>query len=505
VQGLGSPACAKLLTQWYPSSTRGTAWSIWTASNNVGGFAAPWIAGTAAGALGWRYGMWVPAACALAIASVIVFTITDKPTDKGFKPVEGPGSGDASTKSAPEPAKPAKKETKEEKDSKIKEIIFKDVLPNPYVWLFALSYFFVYLVRQGASTWFVHYLMNVKGVETLGAAAAQVSGLEIGGFCGALSAGAPLNKLARSPRSRPSLDTRCCNMHLEDAEGDVTNPARPRACNAHLQSHAGTLSDIFVRRAKKAGSSAGLVGVRCRVVLAYGVFTALALLAFSVVPNQPAIQGAAIALVGFGLYGPQMLIGLCGAEVRCASTFDGKDVRFYYAWLLTRRSAKLICAGATRSDRCVQSCQVAASLRCAHSAGRGHQAPHARRASRAGRAAGRGRRNAGPARLGELHGRRVRGRAPRVPRAAARLEHVLHGHDRVGRDRVRADRADGRAQVVQPAHRVRRAQALRSCLHLVACRRAACAWLRAGWACSTLEPRSLIGDDFSDEQGLWQS
>ena len=90
LQGLGSPACAKLLTQWYSSSERGTAWSIWTASNNVGGFAAPWIAGGAAGAMGWRYGMWVPAACAVAIASVIVFTITDKPTDAGFEPVEAP-------------------------------------------------------------------------------------------------------------------------------------------------------------------------------------------------------------------------------------------------------------------------------------------------------------------------------------------------------------------------------------------------------------------------------
>lgn len=79
---------------------------------------------------------------------------------------------------------------------------------------------------------------------------------------------------------------------------------------------AGTLSDVFVRRAKKAGSQTGLVGVRVRLVLIYGIFTALALLAFSVCPNMPAIQWASIAAVGFGLYGPQMLIGLCGAEVR---------------------------------------------------------------------------------------------------------------------------------------------------------------------------------------------
>ena len=34
----------------------------------------------------------------------------------------------------------------------------EDVLKNPYVWLFSLSYFFVYVVRQGVTSWFVFYL-----------------------------------------------------------------------------------------------------------------------------------------------------------------------------------------------------------------------------------------------------------------------------------------------------------------------------------------------------------
>lgn len=198
MQGLGSPACAKLLTQWFSGSERGTAWSIWTASNNVGGFAAPWIAGGAAGAMGWRYGMWVPAACALAISSIIFFTITDKPTDAGFKPVEG--SAEQQEQAAEQESTSPSSAASDQKDESakasggdqpsVKSILFKDVLPNPWVWLFALSYFFVYFVRQGASTWFVHYLMNVKGASSLASAAGQVSGLEIGGFVGSLTAGA---------------------------------------------------------------------------------------------------------------------------------------------------------------------------------------------------------------------------------------------------------------------------------------------------------------------------
>lgn len=184
MQGLGAPACAKLLTQWYSSSERGTAWSIWTASNNVGGFAAPFIAGTAAGMLGWRWGMWVPALVAIGVASIIMFTITDKPVAAGFNAVETVKKDKGS-------------ETKASSGSaddgpSVKEILMLDVLPNPWVWLFAITYFFVYAVRQGTSSWFVHYLMNVKGISDLPAAAAQVSGLEVGGFFGALSAGAVL-------------------------------------------------------------------------------------------------------------------------------------------------------------------------------------------------------------------------------------------------------------------------------------------------------------------------
>lgn len=96
---------------------------------------------------------------------------------------------DSEGESEHEKAKAAENSGEKEEVS-IWGILRKDVLPNPYVWLFALSYFFVYLARQGSSSWFVHYLMNVKGVEDLGTAAAQVSGLEVGGFFGALSAGA---------------------------------------------------------------------------------------------------------------------------------------------------------------------------------------------------------------------------------------------------------------------------------------------------------------------------
>jgi sugar phosphate permease len=122
--------------------------------------------------------MFAPGLVALSIASLIIFTITDRPTDRGFNDVE--------IMKKPKPPAGQKESTG---GPSATEILMQDVLSNPWVWLFGVAYFFTYMIRQGTSSWFVHYLMNVKGITDLPAAAAQVSGLEIGGFFGAISAG----------------------------------------------------------------------------------------------------------------------------------------------------------------------------------------------------------------------------------------------------------------------------------------------------------------------------
>lgn len=52
-----------------------------------------------------------------------------------------------------------------------------------------------------------------------------------------------------------------------------------------------------------------------QVVMTYAALTAVLLGAFWASPNVAWIQWLIVAAVGFALYGPQMLIGLCGAEV----------------------------------------------------------------------------------------------------------------------------------------------------------------------------------------------
>lgn len=54
----------------------------------------------------------------------------------------------------------------------------------------------------------------------------------------------------------------------------------------------------------------------CQVVIGYTVGVAAMLLAFWSTPaSLPWLQWATVFMIGFFLYGPQMLIGLCGAEL----------------------------------------------------------------------------------------------------------------------------------------------------------------------------------------------
>ena len=68
--------------------------------------------------------------------------------------------------------------------------LVNNVLTNPFIWGMALTYFFIYIVRQGVTSWFVFYLLKEKGVEDAAQAAVRVSGLELGGLIGSLVAGA---------------------------------------------------------------------------------------------------------------------------------------------------------------------------------------------------------------------------------------------------------------------------------------------------------------------------
>jgi len=247
LQGVGGPCCARILTTWFASKERGTYWGMWNIAHNLGGFAAPLVAGGFAKSMGWKWGMWAPGIIGLVVGCLVLFTCRDKPEDLGFPPVEP-----AAVKPKSDKAKP----------NVLKQLV-NTVLKNPFIWGMALTYFFIYIVRQGVTSWFVFYLIKEKGVTDAAQAAMRVSGLELGGLLGSLIAG--------------------------------------------------RVSDMMINKSEGKG---GAVGKRVQVVMLYTVGIALALLTMQYVPAaNAALQWLNVFMIGFFLYGPQMLIGLCGAEL----------------------------------------------------------------------------------------------------------------------------------------------------------------------------------------------
>ena len=62
---------------------------------------------------------------------------------------------------SPQPLQEKDADGKEQPKESLLQLLVKNVLKNPYIWAMALTYFFIYVVRQGVTSWFVFYLIKV--------------------------------------------------------------------------------------------------------------------------------------------------------------------------------------------------------------------------------------------------------------------------------------------------------------------------------------------------------
>lgn len=247
-QAAGAPPCAKLLTMWYSRSERGTWWGFWNTSHNTGGFLIPLLAGYCARAFGWQYGMIVPGIVSICMGFILFNRLRDNPEAVGLPPID-----EYRDDVAPEDKNRSASNSKEAALSP-REKLFKHVLSNPYVWLLAVSYFFIYFVRQGVSSWAHIYLLDFKGVADAQEAAFRVSGMEIGGLLGSLVSGWASDKMMRGRR------------------------------------------------------------IPIIVLWLAGVMASVSALWFVPVAWRY-VNWLAVFCIGFFIYGPQMLVGLAGAEI----------------------------------------------------------------------------------------------------------------------------------------------------------------------------------------------
>nr|WP_075606104.1 MFS transporter family glucose-6-phosphate receptor UhpC [Glaesserella parasuis] len=240
-QGWGWPSCSKLLTTWYSRNERGLWWSIWNTAHNVGGAMIPLIIGYLTLHYSWRYGFIAAGGLAILISIFLFFRLQNTPETMGL-PSIGKWRND-------------NLELAQEKEGKYltwNKILHQYVFFNKYIWLLALSYALVYVVRTAINDWGNIYLTEKYHYDLVSANSA-LSLFEVGGFIGSLVAGWGSDKLFASNR--------------------------------------GPIALLF----------------------AIGIF--FSIIAMWLMPKENFILQAGIFFsVGFFVFGPQMLIGMAAAE-----------------------------------------------------------------------------------------------------------------------------------------------------------------------------------------------
>jgi len=190
-QGWGWPGCAKLLTHWYSQSERGTWWSLWNTSHNLGGAFIILLATWLSQHYGWRVAMYFPGFICVIVGFFLINRLRDTPQSLGLPSIER-YRNDYSSKS--------NREEKEKTQLSVKKILWDYVLTNKFIWVLALSSFFVYVIRTAVNDWTLLFLVETKGYSYFEAGKC-VTFFEIGGFCGGLAAGWSSDKLFRGKRN----------------------------------------------------------------------------------------------------------------------------------------------------------------------------------------------------------------------------------------------------------------------------------------------------------------
>lgn len=202
--GMGWPPCGRVMTHWFSQTERGTMMSIWNCAHNVGGalvgpmavYGATWFGS-------WFYanrpdhyfliGTFVfPAATAILVALLAYCLLRDTPQSCGLPSVEKWRND-----------YPKNYSEKSEQVLSTKEIFFKYVLNNKFLWYIAIANAFVYMVRYGCLDW-APTILTEKGVNLKDAGWAYFA-YEFAAIPGTLICGWLSDKLFHGRRALPTI------------------------------------------------------------------------------------------------------------------------------------------------------------------------------------------------------------------------------------------------------------------------------------------------------------
>jgi len=171
-QGMGWPPCGRSMGHWFSVRERGTIFSIWNTSHNVGGGIAGVIVAWAAGRYGWPYAFYFPALIAIIGAVYLFLRLRDTPQSVGLCPIEEYKNDFTEDE---------KLHGTHERELGTRELFFDYVLKSKYIWILALANFFTYVVRYSMLDWGPMYLREVKEATIIGGGIAVMM-IEFGGI-----------------------------------------------------------------------------------------------------------------------------------------------------------------------------------------------------------------------------------------------------------------------------------------------------------------------------------
>lgn len=192
-QGMGYPPGAKTMTNWFSASERGVWWSWWNVSHNLGGGLIGPLALLGLAIFGaWQSLFYLPALIAIACAILIFFLMHDTPESEGLPPVDE--------------YKGEKLVEKVESAHTLssKDIFFKYIINNKYLWAIAIANIFVYFIRYGIIDWAPTYLKEVKHF-TVDKQSWAYFLYEYAGIFGMLASGYLSDKVFKGHRAPPML------------------------------------------------------------------------------------------------------------------------------------------------------------------------------------------------------------------------------------------------------------------------------------------------------------
>ena len=190
-QSVGSaPSCVSIF-QWFSPKQRGSVYSIWGGSRNIGEAATWMITASIVSYFGWRAGFIGAGISGTLAAICMFFLLKDRPQTYGLPdPATAYGEdSELSTKnSSPQDTRKAQ--------------LF--ILKQPVIWLIASACAAMYISRYAISSWTVLYLQSAKGYSLIEAGIAM-SSYPIAGFIGAILAGILSDKVFNADRNVPTL------------------------------------------------------------------------------------------------------------------------------------------------------------------------------------------------------------------------------------------------------------------------------------------------------------